>query len=217
MKRSNLYDKKSFTREELCSGNWIATRGFDVFEKAEEYKAQVIERLHRASGALQSAGIPYAVVGGNGVATWVASVDPSAVRSTKDVDIMLRREDLDAAINALESVGFIYRHVAGLDFFIDGPDGNVRTGVHLLFAGEKVLPDHVLPAPDISEIELSRRGFYVTTLEAIVRMKLTSNRRKDQVHIDDMISVGLIDPSWLESLPPALAARLQHLLENPEE
>jgi hypothetical protein len=217
MKRSDLYQKKQYTLEELCSGSWIASRGFDVFEKADEYKAQVIERLHRAAGALHSSGIPYAVVGGNCVATWVASVDPGAIRSTKDVNILLRREDLHSCIEALEGVGFLYRHVAGLDFFVDGPAGNVRTGVHLLFAGEKVLPDHVLPAPDITEIEMSSRGFYVTTLDAIVRMKLTSHRLKDRVHLQDMLSVGLIDESWVHNLPVKLAERLQHLLDNPEE
>ncbi len=217
MKRPDVKDNRKFTREDVCSGNWIAPRGFDVFEKAEEYKVQVIERLHRTASALQSDSIPYAVVGGNGVATWVASVDPSAVRSTKDVDIMIRREDLDRAIAEMGKAGFIYGYPASLDFFLDVPEGNARTGVHLVFAGEKVLPDHVLPAPDISEIELSQRGFYVTTLEAIVRMKLASHRLKDRVHLQDMISVGLIDETWVKTLHPVLADRLQHLIENPEE
>jgi hypothetical protein len=35
------------------------------------------------------------VAGGNAVAAWVATVDPSAVRNTQDVDILLRRADLD--------------------------------------------------------------------------------------------------------------------------
>jgi hypothetical protein len=47
-------------------------------------------------------------------------------------------------------------------------------------------------------------------------MKLTSFRRKDQVHILDMIDVGLVDESWLDRLPPELATRLKELLDNPE-
>ena len=47
-------------------------------------------------------------------------------------------------------------------------------------------------------------------------MKLTSFRRKDQVHLLDMIEVGLLDDSWLQRLPPPLAERLKELLDNPE-
>ena len=62
---------------------------------------RVRERLLRASAALEKAGIPYAVVGGNAVASWVSSVDEAAVRNTQDVDLLLRRSDLDAATAAL--------------------------------------------------------------------------------------------------------------------
>jgi hypothetical protein len=43
-----------------------------------------------------------------------------------------------------------------------------------------------------------------------------SNLRKDQVHIQDMIGVGLIDPSWLAKLPSELAARLKHIIDTPD-
>jgi len=47
-------------------------------------------------------------------------------------------------------------------------------------------------------------------------MKLTSFRRKDQVHLLDMIGVGLIDSGWPSRFPPPLAERLQSLLDTPE-
>lgn len=43
---------------------------------------KVCERLLRATGALEKAGIPYAVIGGNAVAARVSRVDESAVRNT---------------------------------------------------------------------------------------------------------------------------------------
>lgn len=58
--------------------------------------------------------------------------------------------------------------------------------------------------------------FKVLTLPALVRMKLTSNRRKDQVHILDLIDVGLVDESWLEQLPRELIPRLRELLDSPD-
>ena len=47
-------------------------------------------------------------------------------------------------------------------------------------------------------------------------MKLMSNRRKDQVHVEDLIGVRLIDASWLSKLPPLLADRLKLILDTPD-
>lgn len=175
----------------------------------------VKKRLLRATAALEAAGIPYAVAGGNAVAAWVSRVDKAAVRNTQDVDILIQRSDLERVKAALESVGFVYRHAASIDMFLDGPDAKARDAVHVVFADEKVRPDYAQPAPSVSETECSG-DFHVLTLDALIRMKLTSFRRKDQVHLLDLLDIGLIDESWLSRLPPELAARLQELLDNPE-
>jgi hypothetical protein len=52
--------------------------------------------------------------------------------------------------------------------------------------------------------------------ERLVKMKLTSFRRKDQVHLLDMISIGMIDATWLERFSPQSRSRLQELLDNPD-
>jgi len=176
---------------------------------------KVRERLLRAANALEQARVPYAVVGGNAVAAWVASVDEAAVRNTRDVDILLRREDLARASAALEGEGFVYRHVRGVDMFLDGPDTKARDAVHVLFAGEKVHPDDILPTPDISEAE-SAAFFRVLSLEALVGVKLNVFRTKDQMHLRDMLDVGLIDETWKARYPPELAERLQLLIDDPD-
>jgi Uncharacterised nucleotidyltransferase len=176
---------------------------------------KVRERLLRASAALEKAGIPYAVAGGNAVASWVSAVDEAAVRNTRDVDILLRRSDLEAATTALEQAGFVRRHVVGIELFLDGPKAKARDAVHVVFAGEKVRPEYVLPAPDVSEAEQAA-SYRVVGLEALVRMKLTSFRRKDQVHLLDLLEVGLIDATWCQRFPPELASRLQELADNPQ-
>ena len=38
----------------------------------------------------------------------------------------------------------------------------------------------------------------------------------DQVHLLDMLDMGLIDESWLAKLPAELAPRLRQLIENPD-
>src|SRR5207237_1069874 len=145
-----------------------------------------------AAAALEGAVVPYAVVGGNAVAAWVSRVDEAAVRNTQDVDILLRRADLAAASTALAKAGFVYRHAKSLDMFLDGPSAKARDAVHIIFAGERVRPDSLQPAPDVGSSDLDKNMRFLP-LEALVTMKLTANRRKDQVHIQDMIDVGLID------------------------
>src|SRR5262249_24626773 len=112
---------------------------------------KVRDRLRRAVHSLEQAGIPYAVAGGNAVAAWVSEVDEAAVRNTQDVDILLRREDLDRAKQALAGAGFVYRHSSGIDMFLDGPGAKARDAVHIVFAGEKVRKDYTTPAPDVTE------------------------------------------------------------------
>lgn len=176
---------------------------------------KVRDRALRTARALEGAGIPYAVVGGNAVADWVSRVDEAAVRNTRDVDIVLRRSDLERAVTAMGQAGFVYRHAASIDMFLDGPDAKARDAVHVVFAGEKVRDVDPLPVPDVDE-SVTSDHFQVINLEALVRMKLTSFRRKDQVHLLDMLDVGLIDHTWLDRLPSELTARFQELLDQPD-
>jgi len=174
----------------------------------------VRQRLLRSTAALEGAGLPYAVAGGNAVAYWVSRVDPEAVRNTSDVDLLVRRSDLDGIKEALAPAGFNYRHAAGLDLFVDGPEGRARGGIHLIFAGEMVRPGEALPNPEMTESEAGGE-FRVLKLRALVGVKLTAYRDKDRTHLRDMLEVGLIDGSWGQYYPAELADRLRHLVETP--
>lgn len=176
---------------------------------------KVRERCERAAKTLEGAGVPYAVIGGNAVANWVAGVDEESVRNTRDVDILIRRDDLEAAKAAMDAVGFDYAFTSGVHLFVERPDGKPSGGVHLLFAGEKVNPTDPVPAPEITE---SERGaaFQVLSLDALVRMKLVAFRRKDQVHLQDMVRLGMIDATWPARFPDVLAERLREILADPD-
>jgi hypothetical protein len=177
----------------------------------------VRRRLLRAAAALDAAGVPYAVTGGNAIAAWVSRVDESAVRNTRDVDILLRRDDLPAAISAMEKAGFVHRRLASLgktgtmDVFLDGPDAKPRDAVHVVFANERVKDDNDLPAADVDESEATE-GFRLVSLAALVRMKLTAFRDKDRVHLRDLLEVGLIDDTLIATLPRILQDRMKSLL-----
>ncbi len=184
------------------------------WERALIAAERVKERLRRATRALDAAGIPYAVAGGNAVAEWVGRIDEVAVRNTPDVDILIRRPDFPAAKACLEAVGFIHHEILGVDTFIDGPQGKPRGGIHLLYAGERARRDDEYHSPELEESERAPE-FQVVNLEALLLMKLTSYRRKDQVHILDMIGVGLLDATWPARFPAPLGDRLQRLLDDP--
>jgi hypothetical protein len=189
--------------------------GLLALERMERAVLKVKERLLRATAALEQAGIPYAVVGGNAVGAWIEQVDESAVRATQDVDLAVRRADLENVKAALASAGFIYRRAAGIEMFLDGRGAKARDAVHVIFSGEKVRPEYVEPVPDVAETT-SFKPYRVLNLESLVRMKLTSFRDKDRTHLRDMIGVGLVDATWPARFNPELAARLQQLLDTPE-
>ncbi|MBL8811261.1 MAG: hypothetical protein JNM43_13885 [Planctomycetaceae bacterium] len=137
------------------------------------------------------------------------------MRNTQDVDILLNRSDLPRATQSLEAAGFIYRHAAHITMFLDGPDAGIRDAVHVIFAGEKVRQADAFAAPELDDAKLVESGQTIP-LRSLVMMKLTSFRCKGQVHLLDMISIGLIDESWCHQLPNELSQRLQQLLDDPD-
>lgn len=175
----------------------------------------VRHRLLRTAATLRRAGVPYAIVGGNAVALWVSRVDAEAVRTTRDVDVLLRRSDLATARKAMEANGFRHVVVAGADMFLDGEHGSPRSAVHIVFADEKVRDHEMHAAPGVHESE-ETEFFRVVALDALVRMKLTAHRDHDRTHLRDLAAVGLIDATWSDRLPPPLGERLRAILAEPD-
>ncbi len=190
---------------------------FAALQRFEEAMETIAERVMRVTAALERHQVPYQVIGGVAVAAWVAQVDPEAVRATRDVDLVIRRSDLERARAAVEEAGFIFRQVLGIAMFLDKEKPRVRGGVHLRFENEKVRREDPHAVPPLAENPpRSQQGFRITPLESLVRMKLTSFRDKDRVHLRDLLDVELITPEIEKSLPPDLQQRLQHLRETPE-
>src|SRR5262245_38021887 len=95
--------------------------GLGTWERVVQAVDEVRRRLLRVTAVLDQARIPYAVIGGNAVASWVGSRDKAAVRFTQDVDVLLRRGDLNAARAALEAAGFLYHETLDVHMFLDSP------------------------------------------------------------------------------------------------
>lgn len=204
---------RSLTREEIDAA--VALHQHDLLDRMEAAVENVRQRMVRASQCLQAAGIPHAIVGGNAVAAWVATVDPSAARNTQDVDILARREDFPRLAAALSAAGFIHERVLGVDVFLDGPEALPSQAVQLVWAGHKVRDHYVEPAPNPGARH-SLGGLEMLNLEDLVRMKLTSFRLRDRVHLQDLIGVGLVTADWPGRFHPVLADRLREILANPD-
>jgi len=121
-------------------------------------------------------------------------------RLTEDIDVAIRRDDLSAIATAAAAFGFEYRHAAGVDLLVDRTQPKTRSAVHLL--------EHV---PDFSEPVRTEEGVLLAPVEDLVRMKLTSFRLRDQVHIQDLDSVRLITPDIEASLSAELRDRLSQV------
>ncbi|HEY3965111.1 MAG TPA: hypothetical protein VGM05_11220 [Planctomycetaceae bacterium] len=184
----------------------------ELWERHAMAIEDVTQRFLRVTAALDAANVPYALVGGQAVALWIATKDPEAVRVTKDVDLLVRRDDLPAVRKAGLSIGMDYFEVLGVGMLLEQDNPNPRRAVHLIWAGEKVRPENVLASPDISDIHRHHSGKSVIPLLALVQMKLMANRDQDRVHLRDMIGVDLLNRDMLTGLPPELATRLDILL-----
>ncbi len=204
---------RGISSEELDAA--VALHQHDLLDRMMNAVLKVRERLERTSRCLARANVPYAIIGGNAVAAWVSTVDPGAVRNTRDVDILLRREDFSMAVDAMATEGFVQEEAGNVTLFLDGPDGLPSQGVHVLWAGEKVRPTYESPTPSIDSVRMLE-NMRIVELEDLVRMKLNSFRLKDQVHLQDFLAVGLVNASWLLRFSTSLAARLQSVLDNPD-
>jgi hypothetical protein len=171
---------------------------------------QLLELMQRFHAVLSAAGIPYRIVGGLAVFIHVFERDPMKARLTKDVDAGVARSDLPRIIAAAERGGFQFRHAGGVDMLLDAEKPSARSAVHLLLLDEKVRPEYLEPVP-ASEPVRTTEGILIAPVADLVRMKLTSFRLKDKVHIQDLDSVGLITPEIENGLPGPLLERLKEV------
>jgi hypothetical protein len=181
------------------------------YRSFEDHVQAIFDLALRLAAALERAGIEYWVVGGLAVYVHVDQVDPEAARLTRDVDVAIARRDLERVAQAVQAQGLELRHAAGVDLLVDTRNPKNKRRVHFLFAGENVYPDDIAPIPELSAGVKTKGGFWIAPVADVVRMKLTSFRLKDKVHLQDLDGVGLITPEVEESLSGELRARLREV------
>ncbi len=192
----------------------VASKGEAVNLVFEERLFNLVGILYKITDPLAAANIPHEVIGGLAVLIHVEEADPAHSVLTRDVDLLIRRSDLERVIAVAESQGFRFRHAAGLDMLLHG--GKAANAVHLLFTGEKVKPSQVIPNPELSPERkmIQGREVAVVPVADLLRMKLSANRDKDRVHIRSLDAAGLITPEIERGLPEPLRAKLRHVRET---
>jgi hypothetical protein len=175
------------------------------FEERVDRLFQLATTLEKAFSA---AGIDYRVVGGLAVYLYVEEAEPDAGRLTRDIDIAVRREDVERIAAAVRPFGLEYRCTAGVYMLVDRAAPSAKRAVHLVFTGEKVRPEYEQPVPPLSGSH-SVRGVRLIPLADLILMKLTSFRLKDQTHLKDLDEAGLITPDMERDLGSTMLERLR--------
>lgn len=193
-----------------------AAKGELVNTLFEERLFALVGVLHKITDALTAEDIPYELIGGLAVLVHVEEADPEHATLTRDVDLMVNRVDLERIKDAAAKREFRFRHTAGVDMLLYGPTESARNAVHLIFSGERVRPTQATPNPPIQPVQKQIQGKEVMVIPVadLVRMKLSSYRDKDRVHVRSMDAAGLITVDIEKTLSHELASRLSHVRET---
>jgi hypothetical protein len=141
------------------------------------------EELRKVLDALDQASVDYALVGGLAVAVW------GAPRATKDIDLLVRPEDLSRAKAALEVGGFT---LEGLPFqFKDGTQVqriNKVDAEGLLMTVDLMIVDKNLESAWATRerFPFADRDVAVISREALIAMKARAARPQDIADIENL-------------------------------
>jgi hypothetical protein len=144
------------------------------------------EELRGLIDILNRERIPYALCGGIAVAIY------GFVRATQDIDILVRKEDVQRISTAIEEQGFIF-DAGRIPFNVGGPN---QREIHRI---SKIIDDEVLTldlllVDDVYQSiwdnrktgEWQGRPISVVSLDGLLEMKRISGRNKDLLDIDEL-------------------------------
>jgi hypothetical protein len=162
--------------------------------------AELQQRFQEITTALTHANIPFAVVGSQATALWIATTDPGATRNPRDTEILIRRENFDSARGCAESLGLMRRRTDSVPYFVDHEYPQSRNVVRYYFANEMLAGDP-LPAPSLESLVRLGEAIPVLRLVQHVSWLLTRFRLDDRVDLIDLMRVGPLE-RWHETALP---------------
>ncbi len=144
----------------------------------------LVDEVHAISGALSTAGVRYAVCGG------VAVTMHGAPRTTKDIDILITRDDLVRVLDAVRPLGYVF---VALPMTFDAGSASERhvQRVSKLDAGAHLVLDLLIDEAayagllaDSVEVVLPRGPIRVVSRDGLLRMKRLAGRPQDLADVE---------------------------------
>src|SRR5487761_1293393 len=109
----------------------------------------LLDELEQIVKILNQANVPFQVIGGMAVnAHLVSCRQASRAFVTRDIDLLVQRNDLPTIVEAAEAAGYKGRKIMGGHMLIR-PGQQPGEAVHLVFSGERSRSDNLLPHPAI--------------------------------------------------------------------
>jgi len=144
----------------------------------------LVTELHAIAAALAGAGIRHAICGG------VAVTIHGAVRSTKDIDILIAPADVEAALEAVRPLG--YKFAALPVVFNEGTDRERHVQrVSKIEQGEHLVLDLLLEQAAFAgllanpvELVLPQGPLWVVSREVLFAMKRLAGRYQDLADLE---------------------------------
>lgn len=178
--------------------------------------------LTRITSVLTEARIDFQLVGGVAILAHILDRDRSRSFVTRDIDLLVRRDDLDRLVAAAEAAGYQARKIVD-GFMLLRQGQSPAEAVHIIFAGERSKSTQPATHPEVRPVWMRffETSLPVAQLADLVQMKLNSFRAKDLLHLETLDEAGLITEAVETALPDVLrdrlrAARSQWLAEKPD-
>lgn len=146
----------------------------------------LVDELHAVAAALAAAGIPYAVCGG------IAVTAHGAIRSTKDIDLLVLPGDVARVLETVRPLGYAF---AALPMTFEAGTARERNvqRVTKIDGKEHLLLDLLLAEGPLAgmlddrvEVQLARGALSVVSRDTLIQMKRFAGRPQDLADLEKL-------------------------------
>ena len=195
--------KRKLSKKAKSFNFWDRLKEISMFFQKRD---KVHQSMYRLVKRLEKAKIPYALMGGMAVNAHLHE------RTTKDVDILLTEEGLEAFRKL-----FVPKHYATVPKrprrFVDRVN---HVSLDILVTGK--YPGNGLPGPivfpDPKDVGQRIRTITVVDLVTLIQLKLAARRYQDFADVVNLIGVKKLDESFLKNLHPSVRPDFIECLEE---
>jgi hypothetical protein len=171
-------------------------------------KSNVHRALERLVDRLTELKIPYAIVGALSLNAY------GYRRTTSDVDVLLRREDLESFKRAYLGRGYVEKLPGGKGL----RDANQNVDIDVLLTGDYPGDGKEKPVafPDPATAAVRGERFALLPLSTLIELKLASgmtapHRLRDLADVIELIRENTIEESFAEALDPYVREKFREL------